>query len=615
MKGEVEKARGEQASDQQYVNIAVQSFTQSRDTHAVWFRNAERWYKLYRQYKQGRFIPYRNNITVPLAFSMIQSGIARKMEISAGGPPIAYCAGGPEDQMVARKREFLINQQLHDSQFVDKESMTLAAGEIYGIAVSKVYWDFQQEQIKFRADLGAGEQEFAGEDVTFDGPNYKPVNVRNFFPQPGIARLHEMSWVVHRFHLDVEDINRLAENGFYLKRGAQATQANPTVRKDKGDEMLANSENPATGMPDDGILHTDYEKPVEIIEYWGRVPRSMHQKGEVNLVITVAARQHLLRAVANPYGYIPFIVDGPMPDPDNFHKPSKLEVIEKIQVSSNALASQKMDAINLTVDPQYIYNKRTTSRPSRLWNRPGAVHGWEGPVDDGNFRALVPDMRGLMNAYQELEQQAQWMEQGTGVIRDAIQGFGGPDRETARGFVGRQNAANARLLMEARLHEALYLEPLADAYVRLNREFLEFPQVLRIMGTASILDPLTLQPLPPDAGFFGVNDLLPDYDAQATGVLRTAGKGEMLQNLILLMQAAQTNPVGIQLINWVAFFRQLFTLADVPNVDEMLSTDPLIQQVAAQAQAGMAEIEQAQADQAASVPVQENQIPQLGAIS
>ncbi len=613
--GEVEKAQGQQASDEQYVNVAVQSFEQSRDAFAPWFRKAERWYKLYRGYKQGRFIPYRNNIVVPLSFSMIQSGIARKMEISTGGDPMTFKAGGPEDSIIARKREFLINQQLHDSEFLDKESMTYAADEIYGIAVSKLYWDYQREQITFRADVGDGEAEYAGEDVTFDGPNYKPINVRNFFPQPGVARLREMRWVVHRFHLDVEDVNRLAEGGFYLRRGALKVAADPLQPHQQSDELLANAENPATGLAGTVTKKNDYEKPVEILEFWGRVPRSMHKRGEVNLVITVAARRHLLRAQANPFGFIPFLADGPMPDPDNFHRPSKIEVIEKIQVASNALASQKMDAINLTVDPQYIYNKRTTSRPSRMWNRPGAVHGWEGPIDDANFRALIPDMRGLVNAYQELEQQAQWMEQGTGVIRDAIQGFGGPDRETARGFVGRQNAANARLLMEARIHEALYLEPLAEAYVRLNRLFLDFPQQLRIMGAAAILDPLTMQPLPPEAGAMHINDLLPDYDAQATGVLRSVGKGVQLQNMVLLMQAAQTNPIGLQLINWVYFFRQLFMVADIPNPDELLQTDPIMQQAAALANANAVQLAQAEAEAAASLPQPENQTPQLGAVS
>ncbi|HLA82542.1 MAG TPA: hypothetical protein VJP78_13125 [Thermoleophilia bacterium] len=603
-RGEVERAVGSQTDrDQQYVNLVVSSFEQSRDYYAQWFKDADYRYRLYRGFRQGRTIPFRNNITIPLAFSMIQSGIARKLEFAAGGPPIEFQAGGPEDQMIARKQTSIINTQFEDAGFLDKETRTLASGEIYGIALSRYFWDVAKELVQYRADLGTGIQEFSGEDVTFDGPNYEPMNVRNCFPQPGVPRIAQMRWFVDRYFLDLEDINRLAEANFFLKRGARMVADSPVARGAHKDAILTTHLDPASGLPEDAIRTTAYEKPIEILRFFGRAPRSMAQEGQVNLVVEVAARMHLLRARPNPYGRIPILEDGPMPDPDHFHRPSKLEVIEKIAVASNALASQKMDAVNLTVDPQYVYNARVTTRPARLWSRPGAVHRWEGPVDDANFRPLVPDLRGLVNAYQELEQHAQWMEQGTGVIRDAIQGFSGPDRETARGYLGRQASANIRLTMEMRIHEHLHTEPLANAFLSLNRRFLEFPQQLRMIGASAIVDPITLQPIPSYDAEFGPNDLLPDYAARATGTLRMLGRQTQLQNMLLIQQAAQSNPIGLQLTNWFFFFRQLYTLAGIPNPDELLNTSPLLQQLMAQ---------QGQAQQPPGQPAQENALPVLG---
>jgi len=199
---------------------------------------------------------------------------------------------------------------------------------------------------------------------------------------------------------------------------------------------------------------------------------------------------------------------------------------------------------------------------------------------------LVPDLHGTQNLYTELEQQMQWMEQGTGVIRDTIQGMGGPDRETARAFLGRQEAANTRLLMEARLVEKQLLEPIATRFVELNRMFLQFPRQLRILGGDAIFDPITLQPMVDDS--IEVNDLLPDYDARAVGTLSGMSKPERLNSLVTLMQLASTNPMLIQLTNWVALWRSVLRMAEVPNPDELMGTDSAVVQAVQQQMAQVA---------------------------
>jgi hypothetical protein len=173
------------------------------------------------------------------------------------------------------------------------------------------------------------------------------------------------------------------------------------------------------------------------------------------------------------------------------------------------------------------------------------------------------------------------MEQGTGIIRDAVQGATGPDRETARAFLGRQAAANVRLAMEARIAENQWIEPLAMKFVKLNRMFLTYPKTVRMIGANAILDPLTLRPIPTDIESLQVNDMLPDYDARAMGVLNSIGRGAQFEKMLLLMQTAQSNPILIQLVNWMNFWRQLLITADVPNPDELMGTDNIIMQAVA----------------------------------
>jgi hypothetical protein len=76
------------------------------------------------------------------------------------------------------------------------------------------------------------------------------------------------------------------------------------------------------------------------------------------------------------------------------------------------MASQKIDVLNLFANPQFLYNRRSAPPTKKLFTRPGAWHGFDGEVGPANIQALIPDLR---QSYTELEQHAQWMEQGQDV--------------------------------------------------------------------------------------------------------------------------------------------------------------------------------------------------------
>lgn len=585
---EVKKAVGVGARRSQYVNVVTEAFESSRDYYANAYRAYGRWYRLFRAWKIGRAIPYRNQVTIPFLFGLIQSSVAKKVNLVLGTkPPVLFDGMGPEDQKIARKRTALVAAQLDDAETFDKATVLFTSGELFGTTPYKVFWDIRKELVSFRADLGTGEEAYSGEDTTFDGPNWEPMDVRDFFPQPGVARIAKMRWVVERFFLDLEDIHRLGEAGFFDKAGVADVAFDPLARSGVKDEELREATNPMSGMSEADTKQPQYDKPIEILQYWGRVPRALAVEGQVNLVITVASRKHLLRARPNPFGHIPIRELAPMPDPWHWHSASKVEVIEKLQVASNAMASQKVDILQLFADPQFLYNRRSAPPARRILARPGAWHPFDGPVGSENVQPLIPDLRGVNNLYQELEQQAQWMEQGTGIIRDAVQGLTGPDRETARAFLGRQQAANTRLLLEARIAETQWLEPLADEFVGLNRQFLTFPHQLKILGSSAVIDPITMMPVPMEGDFITVNEMLPDYTARAVGTLSGMSKTDQLQALMLMAPQLQSNPITLQLTNWFAFWRQAMTLAGIPNVDELMGTDAVMTQAVQEALGAM----------------------------
>ncbi len=102
-----------------------------------------------------------------------------------------------------------------------------------------------------------------------------------------------------------------------------------------------------------------------------------------------------------------------------------------------------------------------------------------------------------------------------------------------------------------------------------------------MMGASAVVDPLTFKPVPNEGEMMGINDMLPDYDARGMGVLNAIGRTAQFQQMLLLMQVAQANPMLVQMVNWMTFWRQLLLMADVPNPDELMGTDGLVMQAVA----------------------------------
>src|SRR5262249_54024404 len=138
-----------------------------------------------------------------------------------------------------------------------------------------------------------------------------------------------------------------------------------------------------------------YAKPVEIWEMWGDLPSALAPDGVQRRVCTLANRRVVLRNEPLPYwhGEIPFIAYCPQPDPHYFHGVGKGEISERLQMTANRLANQKLDALDLFIDPVFLMNRQMGIDTQNLYMRAGRVIGVDGPVDDSVIRPLSPDLR------------------------------------------------------------------------------------------------------------------------------------------------------------------------------------------------------------------------------
>jgi hypothetical protein len=82
------------------------------------------------------------------------------------------------------------------------------------------------------------------------------------------------------------------------------------------------------------------------------------------------------------------------------------------------------------------------------------------------------------------------------------------------------------------------------------------------------------------------------------------GRAHMQQQLIGLMQVISSNPVGMQMVNWTAYFRQMFDAFQLRNIDELLNPGPTqVNQQASQQEKPTAEQQIQEAGQAPQGPI------------
>jgi hypothetical protein len=592
----------------QMVNLVVDRMQHSLTHYTVIRKEIPQLYDLYRGLLTGRFSPHKNNLHIPLIFSTVQSDVARKTATSFNQWPIVRFLGyGPNDAPIARKRESLISAQMKDCKSFQKAYDLFLTSDLYGTAVSRYGWNHieQEMMLTFRERLpisGASVQRTEIRDiVVFDGPNWKIDDLLDCFPQPGFKNPEDMDWFIVREYMDLDYVRRLArfsEDGLTVfdpievRRMEQEGVGVPPAPDDyKTWRTMTRSI-----FDQDARNREKYARPVEILHMIGTIPSELvpeeedRPEGEmqtIHRILTVANRRYMLRNRPNPFwnGKKNVLAYSPMPDPHFFYAPGKAEIAKKLQIIANRFTNQQLDALDIFIDPAFFYNTNSNLQTRNLLMRPGKFIPLDGEPG-ANIQPVVPNLSGVQLGGQMTEMVWRWMQQGSGIVEDTVMGGGG-GRQTAREFVGRSEAVATRLMLESRLFEENFLEPLADAFVDLNRQFLELPREIFILGESAQIDPVTGKQVP-SSGRESVDgwDLVPNYDARAVGATTQLNRSQRRQDTAFLIQAMSANPITASAVNWINFFKDVLRLFDYDNVNEIINSQPEMQKVLALAGKG-----------------------------
>ena len=508
-------------------------------------------------------------------------------------PFIGFSGYGEDDMPVSRKIESLVNAQLMDSDIISKELVTFVGADLYGTAVSQLMWE-HKEEVTSRTDIkslpvdqGIVRLRKKRNITTFDGPNYKNVDLLDFYGQPGHRDIQAMKRVGVRYYLDVDDCRFLAsEEGqqVFKKSEVEKMIREDTVKSPRIDDATQRRFEARQGMDSNRFGQDMSSRPVEIFEMWGEVPREFAKYfgGSTNVVLTIANDRYLLRAVENPFDHRqkPFLQYSPTPDPHYFHAPGKAEIAHQMQIAGNRFVNQQLDAADLLVHPMFAYNRQMGVNTRNLWAGPGRIFGVDGDPSQA-IKPLIMDFKGLQTGGAMASTMWQFIQMGTGVQEDTVMGMdsGGSDRQTAREFMGRREASGTRLMLESVLYDSKYLEPLGNFYQSMNHQFLELPRQVLVLGDAAILDPNTGERIDETRVTIDGEELNNQYAARAMGTtMHMSAETEKANMLQMFQVLASANEQVTGAFNMVNFFRDMLQKFGFKNVNEIVNNQQQLQQ-------------------------------------
>ena len=579
-------------TNEMVVNLAMERFNESAEFHRKFHEKTKTWYNLYRCIYTGDRPPFKNIVMLPLLMAACWSDVANKAAISfSSNRIIEMDAIDPDASPSAKRAEALINQQFLSSNIMEKMIDFHMSADIYGTGVLQYGWRTQSCKYMQRQEAFGVEYEEPVTKVMFDGPDFKVLDILDWFPQGGKKEVDDMGHVCTREWVDLDDLLEQA----YLAResGEEALYDEQALLRLKSHPPTSGVQQEAQERQQVWRSYTEfqalrmgkYKRPVELIHHVGLVPLDYAPDGVRLRIITIANRSVALRNAPSPFPLLRkhFRTYSPLRDLHFHHGIGKIEPVATLASSGNKLVSNRLDLLDLALNPPTLVNDALEMDTQNLVLWPGRIVKVHGEVGENNIRPYQFDLQGYPMVVNELEAISRYVDMATGVQRDTIQGALSGDRQTAREFLGRLEGSRTRLGLEARLFERAVIEPLADDFRLLDRARLKMPQAVSLIGSAALMDPDSGRPLPPETYMVGLQDINADHTIRAIGASQLLSKAMMRQDFITTMQAMQSNPMALQLTNWVSFFSKFWRAFEMDPREMMVKQVPQMNDRAAQA--------------------------------
>lgn len=586
------------------VNWAISKIEHSEQEHFTYRRNLPRIYDLFRGVRTNRWHAHKAGIAVPLVYTICWSHVARIMNILFGSmPSVRFIGAGQTESEAAigRKQGALWDAQFRDARGIEKMVDLLLNANLYGRGVLQHGWKYERgkivtPQLETMPFSEETVQTFTEHDVVnFDGPDFVVKDNLDCFPQPGFRNEQDMRSFGVRYWLDMDQVEQLSKPGHTREPIFDPAEVRRLKRESGGAQSALDAlkTQRAQGLwsGDDSTarIREKYGRPVEIIEFPGIYVPEEFTPGRGDRItfriLTIANRKYLLRDRPFPLmtGKRPILSASLNPDPHFYWGPGRGEMAAKLQIGVNKLTNQVLDSLDVSIDPWFVFNRAAGIDPRNLFLRPGR---WI-PIT-GNPGEMImpgnPNLNGLQAGIEVSQLLWQHMQRSSGILDEAVIGIRAPGRSTARGDLSRAEAVSVRLVLEALLFEQQIVEPLADAFMSHNRQFLSTPREFVILGESAAIDPVHGKPIPKSREIMMPYDITQVYSARATGTQKRMIQSERVDRLMLYTQIIGQSPTfaaAAASAGWLRLMARELGIGHEAN--ELIVKNPEMAQALAQA--------------------------------
>lgn len=285
--------------------------------------------------------PYQSMIFDPRTFTSIFEKTSRLFANKPRGRLVPREGG---DSLGARISNELLQFQWDDNERVDGMPLLAKWAQMdqnarkYGASFGLVKWHYEKKYQR-----GKKEEDETKAKCFYDGPNFKPLINRDCLPNPAYSTVK--NWFQHRDYVtiqELESVNDVAK-GKPIYKNLDILVDRIAKGKKGGDLRSTNyaSKNLSVKNLSDFMGRDEVFKAVEIVTEYRN-----------DRWITFAPRYGVvIRDIPNPYdhGQIPIVMLKYYPVDDDIYGLSEIEPVEKLQKAVNALWSQYVDAINMSL--------------------------------------------------------------------------------------------------------------------------------------------------------------------------------------------------------------------------------------------------------------------------
>lgn len=297
--------------------------------------------ELFRSFISESGWPYNATIFDPRIFTAIFEKASRLFAKKPKGRLVPREGG---DSLGARVNNELLDFQWDDNERVNSQPM-LAKWALmdmntrkYGASFALVKWKYEKNVKRDGADSTKGKA-----SCFYDGPDFTPLINRDCLPNPAYSNIK--NWFQHRDYVTIQELQNVndAARSKPVYKNIDLLVEKLKNNRNGGDTREVNylSRNKSIKNLSDYIGRDEVYKTIEIVTEYRN-----------DRWITFAPKHGVvIRDIPNPYehGQIPVVMLKYYPIDDDLYGLSEIEPVEKLQRAINALWSQYVDAINMSL--------------------------------------------------------------------------------------------------------------------------------------------------------------------------------------------------------------------------------------------------------------------------